>query len=249
MGRNAGSRRVNDTGSTTGVATTILALLSAGTVATITLVGVNQLAPAVSHFASAHEPSSLPSPRGVDVTPHSSASPSSVGESPGPASKPRASSPQVLTVVQMPTPPRGVTRVITGVSRIRPPEETPPSVAPAGPSPTPTMNPSETPTMRSPTGHAHPSRGHRVRHEHARRSAESTHGDRSPRSRRGSSGCRQHDGGGHRANRHGGQGDHSEHRPHGHGENGGDGAQRGPDGNRGHGHGGNGGSPPDRHGH
>ena len=44
MGSKARVRLLSDTGSTTGVATVILALLSAGTVATITLVGAHQLA-------------------------------------------------------------------------------------------------------------------------------------------------------------------------------------------------------------
>jgi hypothetical protein len=242
MGRNAGSRRVSDTGSTTGVATTILALLSAGTVATITLVGVNQLAPAVSHLGSAEEQSSVLAPRGVKVTPHSSASPSSIGGSHGHTSKPRASSPPEVTVVQVPTTRRGVTRVITAVSRvitavsrIHPPTVTAPSVDPTRPPAT--LGPSENPTVRVPTRHAHPSRVHGARHEPARPSGEPMGDNRNARSRRGSSGCQQHDGGDHRANHHGV-----------HGANGHDGS--GDDrGQRGHGHRGRGGSQHDRHCH
>jgi hypothetical protein len=258
MGRNAGSRRVSDTGSTTGVATTILALLSAGTVATITLVGVNQLAPPVSHLGSAHELSSLPAPRAVDVTPHSSASPSSIGGSHAHASKPGAGSPRDVTVVQAPPNPRGVTRVITGISRIRP-EGTPPSVDPTPPPATPTVSPSESPTMRAPTSHAHPSGAHRARHGHTRRSAEPTREDRSARSRRGSSGCRQHEGGnsGRRSHSHGGNDENGDHRGRNHGGNSGDGGRgaSGRDGSgddhaqRGHDHGGHDGSQHHPHGH
>jgi hypothetical protein len=239
MGRNAGSRRVSDTGSTTGVATTILALLSAGTVATITLVGVHQLAPSLSHPGSAEEQSSVLPPRGVKVTPHSSASPSTIAGSHGQGSKPRASSPSAVTMVQVPTTPQGAARVITGVSRIHPAARTPTSVEPTGPPVTPTLGPSESPTVRVPTGHAHPSRAHGARHESPRQAAEPTRDNRGARSRRGSSGCRQHDGGNHRARGHGGNRDDRRR-----GANGqdGSGADRG---QRGHGHGGHGGSQHD----
>lgn len=239
MGRNAGSRRVSDTGSTTGVATTILALISAGTVATITLVSVHQLAPTVSHLRSADEPS-VRAPRGVDVTPRSSASPSSVGGSHGNPSNQRASSPPNVTVVQVAARPRGVTQVGTPVGQVHPPALTPPSVDPTSPvPPVPTLNPS--PTVRVPTGHAHPSREPRARHEHGRRAGEPTRDDRSARSRRGSSGCSQP--GHHGANHHGGHGDDR-----GHGAQGHEGS-RNDHGQHGHGHSGDGGSQHDRHGH
>ena len=66
MGRYAA---VGDTGSTTGIATTILALLSAGTLASITLVGVHQLAPGISEQLGSSAPSSVQAPAGVKVTP------------------------------------------------------------------------------------------------------------------------------------------------------------------------------------
>jgi hypothetical protein len=245
MGRNAGSRRMSDTGSTTGVATTILALLSAGTVATLTLVGVNQLAPTVSHPGSAKEQSLVLPPREVKVTPHSSASPSTIGGSQGQTSKPRASSPAVVAVVQMPTTPQGVARVITAVSRIHPAALTPTSVEPTGAPVTPTLRPSESPTVRVPTGRAHPSRAHGARHEPPRRAGEPTRDNRGARSRRGSSGCRQHDGGDHRVRGHGGNRDDRRRGASGQDGSGADRGQRG----HGHGHGGHGGSQHDHHGH
>jgi uncharacterized membrane protein YgcG len=231
MGRIAGLRRVSDTGSTTGVATAILALISAGTVASITLVGVHQLAPAVSRLRSAHEPSSVRAPREVVVTPRSSPSPSSIGGSQGHTSKPRAGSPPDFAVVQVaaPTIQHGVTHVVPAVGLIQPPAVTPRSVDPTRPAPpTQTLNPSENPSVGVPTGHAHPSRVHRSRPVHGRETDEQTRRDRSARSHRGSSGRGQHGG----RNHHGGEGDDHGRRSNGHG-----------------GHGGTGGSQRDRHGH
>jgi hypothetical protein len=135
-------------------------------------------------------------------------------------------------VVQVPTIPRAVTPVINAVSGLHPPAVTPPSVGLTGPPVTPTLSPSESPTVRAPAGHAHPSRAHGARHEPARRSAEPTRDNQGARSRRGSSGCRQHDGSDDRGRGASGQ-DWS-------------GADRG---QRGHGHGGRGGSQHHRHGH
>jgi hypothetical protein len=60
---------VSDTGSMTGVATVILALLSAGTVASISLVGVHELAPNSSFDGlRAGEPSAVRAPDRVVVT-------------------------------------------------------------------------------------------------------------------------------------------------------------------------------------
>jgi hypothetical protein len=96
---------VDDTGSMTGVATAVLALLSAGTVASITFVGVHQLAPAVSERLHAGEPAAVRAPVKVVVTPRAAAtaagSENTVQRSaskPG-ASKPRTSSPSEVSVV------------------------------------------------------------------------------------------------------------------------------------------------------
>jgi hypothetical protein len=100
MARLAGARAVRDTGSTTGVATVILALLSAGTVASITLVGVQQLAPDSSSRLSSGEPSGVRAPAKVVVTPRAAA-PTHGSEtvSHRHSSKPRTSSPSDVTVV------------------------------------------------------------------------------------------------------------------------------------------------------
>jgi uncharacterized membrane protein YgcG len=105
VGRKAGWHAVNDTGSMTGVATAILALLSAGTVASITLVGVHQLAPAVSERLHAGEPAAVRAPVTVVVTPRApAAAPGSENTVQRSASKPRTpkprlSSPSDATVV------------------------------------------------------------------------------------------------------------------------------------------------------
>jgi hypothetical protein len=219
MGRTAGSRRVSDTGSTTGVAVTILALISAGTVASITLVGVHQLAPAVSRLGSDHEQSSVRAPRGVVVTPRPAASPSSVGGSDG-QSKPRAGSPPNATVVQVaaPTARRSVTHVITAVGRIPLRAVKPTSVGPTSPAlAMPTLNASAGPSLRVLTVQAHPSRAPLSRLGHGRPTDHPAPPDPNAKSHRGDSGCGQHGSGAH----HGRCGDHRGHRSQGHGGNGG----------------------------
>ena len=114
MGRYAGAR---DTGSTTGVATMILALLSAGTVASITLVGVHQLAPAISERLNAGGPSSVRAPAGVVVTPRAApATPQ------GHPSKPRTPAPSDVTVAAArgtsATTQRGVTQAVAAVVKV-----------------------------------------------------------------------------------------------------------------------------------
>ena len=100
MGWNAGARAVCDTGSTTGVATAILALLSAGTVVSISLVGAHQLAPAGPEHHQASKPFAVHSPATVVVTPHAAApTASSEAVTHRHAAKPRTSSPSGVTVV------------------------------------------------------------------------------------------------------------------------------------------------------
>ena len=100
MGWNAGARAVCDTGSTTGVATAILALLSAGTVVSISLVGAHQLAPAGPEHHRAGKPFAVHSPATVVVTPHAAApTASSEAVTHRHAAKPRTSSPSGVTVV------------------------------------------------------------------------------------------------------------------------------------------------------
>jgi hypothetical protein len=98
MLRHVGARTVSDTGSTTGVATVILALLSAGTVASLTVVGVQQLAPDFSGRLRIGEPSALLAPTKVVVTPRPAA-PTTGSDSVLRQAKPRAPSPSAVTVV------------------------------------------------------------------------------------------------------------------------------------------------------
>jgi hypothetical protein len=121
MGRNAGARAVSDTGSTTGVATVILALLSAGTVAGITLVGVNQLAPGVSGGLHAIEPAAIRPPAAVVVTPHPAApAPGTDGVSHRHSTKPRTSKISVAPAVSTLAAARGATHTVeVTVPRVR----------------------------------------------------------------------------------------------------------------------------------
>jgi hypothetical protein len=100
VGRKARWHAVNDTGSMTGVATAILALLSAGTVASITFVGVQQLAPAISERPRTAESAAVRAPAKVVVTPRVVATTAgSEIASHHRASKPRTSSPSDVSVV------------------------------------------------------------------------------------------------------------------------------------------------------
>ena len=100
MGRNAGARALRDTGSTTGVATAILALLSAGTVASISLVGAHQLAPAISERLRAGEPGAVRAPATVVVTPRAAATaPSDQGLAHRHTAKAHAAAPSPVAVV------------------------------------------------------------------------------------------------------------------------------------------------------
>jgi hypothetical protein len=99
MSRKAGARAVSDTGSMTGVATVILALLSAGTVASISLVGVHYLAPnSAFDRLRAGEPSAVRAPDRVVVT-QRAATPVGESISHHRAAKPRQSAPSDVTVV------------------------------------------------------------------------------------------------------------------------------------------------------
>jgi hypothetical protein len=91
-----GVRAVSDIGGTTGVATVILALLSAGTVASITLVGVAQLAPDFSGRLGTGDPSSVRAPTKVVVTLQATTSES---VSPHQSARSRSSSPSAVTAV------------------------------------------------------------------------------------------------------------------------------------------------------
>jgi len=100
MGRNAGARALRDTGSTTGVATAILALISAGTVASLSLVGAHQLAPAISERLRAGEPGAVRAPATVVVTPRAAATaPSDQGLAQRHTAKAHAAAPSPVAVV------------------------------------------------------------------------------------------------------------------------------------------------------
>jgi hypothetical protein len=220
MGRYASAR---DTGSTTGVATTILALLSAGTLAGITLVGVHQLAPAISKQLGVDIPSFVQAPAGVKVTsrrvaikPH--------GASQGHPSKPRATAPTDIVVgparSTSATPLLRVTdAVIHPVTAVvtTPPKALPPPTAVPSRPPLATPSPSALPRTNS-RRHGYGSRGPESRRSDSYsrdRHRASTYSGRTARSHRGSSGCAGHAAGHHRAYPSNAYGDDRRRRAHG----------------------------------
>jgi hypothetical protein len=266
MGRYAGAR---DTGSTTGVATMILALLSAGTVASITLVGVHQLAPAISQRFNASGPSSVRTPAGVVVTPRAPAAPH--GTPQGHPSKPRRPAPSEVAVAPArgtsATTHRSVTQAVAAVVKVPLPAVAVPAVVPAPPVLTPPV-PSTRPVTLS---HRHGNASRRAPESRrgdvypAQRNTSGAYGGRTARAHRGSGGCGEHGGRNHRAYSHNGYGGDRRRGAHGHDGNGGNGGRgahghdgyggrgahgNGDNGGRGaHGHDGYGGSQHDRHGH
>jgi hypothetical protein len=136
MSGNVGARAVSDTGSTTGLATVVLALLSAGTMASISLVGAHQLSLAGPTRLREGGPSAVRAPAIVVVTPHAAATASgtAVATHRHPP-KTHQSSPSDITVVPAlltsPTPqqPRATT------VHVRKPHVRVPSIAPL-PAPT-----------------------------------------------------------------------------------------------------------------
>jgi hypothetical protein len=114
VGGNGGVRAVRSTGTSVVVATAALALLSAGAVASIGLVGIHQLAPAHLERTSTGRAAALHAPATVVVTPRD------VAQSPGSqdVSRPRESKPRAATVaVIVPTSTRTRIRPRTNVHR------------------------------------------------------------------------------------------------------------------------------------
>lgn len=153
MGRNAARRAASDAGLTTGAATTVLALLSAGAVASISLVGAHQLAPAISERLRASGPSVVQAPKEVVVTPRTTPTPSGPGRATHPA-KPtsRAPSPDGAVVLVAIVAPVAQRDRAPAVPRPGPaPTIAPPTVDPAPPSlPKPTVSPDTKDPVRPP---------------------------------------------------------------------------------------------------
>jgi hypothetical protein len=151
MSGNVGARVVSDTGSTTGIATAILALLSAGTMASISLVGAHQLALPGPGRLRSDAPSVVRAPATVIVTPHAAA-PSGAEPAAHHATKTHRSSatdvgvaPAVLTSH---APPHKVALGSSPGAQVSPPQVTLPTVAAPVPTvlPTPVVTPTPEPT-------------------------------------------------------------------------------------------------------
>jgi hypothetical protein len=246
MGRYTGAR---DAGSTTGIATAILALLSAGTVASITLVGVHQLVPTISERLHPGGQSAVRAPDKVVVNPRTAATaaPGTLQDHP---SKPRTAGPSDVAVGSLTRPTaitassvtQAVTHAVAAVVHLPVPAVAPPAVVPTLPAPA-TPSPSTLPPTVS-RGHVYTSRTHESRRGHVSSRQHDTsraYSGRTARSHRGSSGCATHDARKHRAypsNVYGdarGRSARGHHGSQGHHGNGDDRGQRGAHGHHGYG--------------
>jgi hypothetical protein len=149
MSSHAGERVLSDSGSTTGLATTVLALISAGTLAGISLVGAQQLLPSTADRGRpASDRAGVSAPATVDVTPRSPATASAkpAGQRPAKAAKRDSADPAGLPVL-LPTIDRSPD-VIDTVTTRKPTVTVPP--VPVVKVPTPTV-PSVPPVPSVPT--------------------------------------------------------------------------------------------------
>jgi hypothetical protein len=157
MGTDAGVRAGTDVGSTTGIATTVLVLLSSVTLAGISLVGVHLLVPGNSARVGASGPSSVVlAPRGVSVTPRTVAIAPTAPTGAGSAregAKPVASSPSRGGVASLLIASHAAHQVVTeAVAAVR--EVGPPIVAipPVTPLPTAAGSPAPNQPVVRPLG-------------------------------------------------------------------------------------------------
>jgi hypothetical protein len=213
MSGNLGARFVSDTGSTTGIATAILALLSAGTMASISLVGAHQLALPGPARLRADAPAVVRAPEKVVVTPHAATPTGAEPAAHRHAAKTHRSAPTDVNVAPAVLTSHASPHKALGASaggQVTPPEVTVPSVAPAPTVlPTPVVTPAPEPTAPNlpyprlspepvPTVPTH-SRDHgdkpsstRVDAYRARRGATAVLGEKIGHSRRQSDACGEH---------------------------------------------------------
>jgi hypothetical protein len=196
MGSNAGVRLVSDAGSSTGVATIILALLSAVTLAGISLVGVHQFAPSVSQRLGFGGPSAVRPPDGVIVTPpgtSASAAPKPEGSSGHHSAKAGGSSGATSLPVLLAVPATARRVADVASTAARPPRVVVPSVGPTTEPPSPSPSSRPTPTAVPPGSSYTPDvpQSHHSRRGAARTPSSYTGGrdGGQARSHRGSSGC------------------------------------------------------------
>jgi hypothetical protein len=111
MDKHRGARAVADAGGATGLATVVLAMLSASALAAFGLVGASQLAPPESPRPTGAQARPLAPPVSVHVTPRPAETPGG-GSDPGAPGSPKSQSPEPTTSAPSPPAVAGPTSVV-----------------------------------------------------------------------------------------------------------------------------------------